>query len=103
MNSFVLQGTVSKDPEMRYLPNGEKQLCRWKVTAPDIRNDSPDFEIVCTAYGDLANAVFSQYKVGHQLTLEGKLQMNLIEKNGTKKKVPEVICNKVHSNFEMPF
>lgn len=103
MNSFCLQATISKAPEMRYLPDGKKQMCRWKVSAPEARKDSPDFEIVCTAWGDLAEAVLNKFKVGHQLTLEGRLQMNLIEKDGVKKKVPELICNKVHDAFEMPF
>jgi single-stranded DNA-binding protein len=103
MNSFVLQATVCKDPEMRYLPDGKKQMCRWKVEGKESRKDSPPFELVCSAYGDLADAVFNKFKVGHQLTLEGRLQMNLVETNGTKKKVPELICNRIHDSYEMPF
>lgn len=102
MNSFCISNSINSEPEVKYLDNNIP-VARWKCLGKENNGENPEFSINCKAFGKLANFVAENFKIGHQVTLEGRLEMNLIERNGRKEKIPMIICSKTYFSSEIPF
>ena len=71
VNQVVLVGQLTRDPELRELPDG-KAVCDLRLAVNDNRNDTPLF-IDVAAFGREAENC-SQFLVkGQQVAIEGRL------------------------------
>lgn len=99
MNHIVLIGRLTRDPELRYTPNGVA------VTNFDLAVDRPtpnqagereaDF-IRIIAWQKQAELCANYLKKGRLVAVEGRLQIRSYEaQDGQKRRVAEVVANQV--------
>ena len=99
INREVLVGRLTKDPELRYTPNGIAVATFSIAINRPFTNESgeraADFPN-CVAWRKTAEAVANYCKKGNQIGVEGRLQTRSYEaQDGTKRYVTEVICDSV--------
>ncbi|MGE5581594.1 MAG: single-stranded DNA-binding protein [Bacillota bacterium] len=99
MNHIVLIGRLTRDPELRYTPNGVA------VASFDLAVDRPttnqqgqretDFIRIVT-WQKQAEVVANYLKKGRLVAVEGRLQIRNYEtQDGQKRKAAEVVANRV--------
>lgn len=97
MNHIILIGRLTKDPELRYTPNGVA------VSNFDLAVDRPttnaqgeretDF-IRIVSWGKQAENCANYLKKGRLVAVEGRLQIRAYEtQDGQKRRVAEVVAN----------
>ena len=101
LNKVFLIGRLTKDPEVRYLNNGEA-LCnfglatseKWKSkTGESI--EKTEFHNI-TMYRRLAEIAGQYLKKGSQVYLEGKIQSRkYTDKNGVERTAYDIIANEM--------
>ncbi len=95
MNSIVLLGEVLADPELRYTPDN-LAVTSLLVSFPSLRSDEPAYQVRVSSFGELAQKVVDTCHVGDQVTVEGQLHMNLVERDGRKEKLAEINARRIH-------
>ncbi len=98
MNHIALIGRLTRDPELRYTPNGVAvanfDLAVDRPTKDANGERETDFiKIIC--WQKQAELVSEHLKKGRLVGVEGRLQINNYEKDGQKHKSPEVVANYV--------
>ncbi|MEB3272602.1 MAG: single-stranded DNA-binding protein [Prochlorothrix sp.] len=91
MNSFVLLAEVIQAPQMRYTQDNQTAIAEMLVQFPGARDNDPPSQLKVTGWGNLAQRLQDQCQVGQQYVLEGRLQMNLVQRpEGFKEKLAEL-------------
>lgn len=100
VNKVILLGNVTKDPDIRYMPNGEAVVNvsiatneTWKDKSGQKQQKSEYHNIV--AYRKLAEIIGEYLKKGSSVYFEGKLQTRQWEKDGIKRYSTEIIVDKM--------
>ena len=99
LNRVVLIGRLTRDPELRYTPNGTP-LARFSlaVERPFTSQSGErgvDF-IDIVVWGKLAETVTDHLNKGRLVAVEGRLQVRSYKNNqGQKRRVSEVVAEKV--------
>ncbi|PSO49411.1 MAG: single-stranded DNA-binding protein [Cyanobacteria bacterium SW_9_44_58] len=98
MNSCVLMAQIANQPQLRYTQENQTPLTEMMVEFPSLRESDPPGSIKVVAWGDnLANQVSQNYQAGDQVVLEGRLRMNIIERQeGFKEKRAEFTLSRIH-------
>lgn len=100
MNSVILIGNLTKDPELRY--SGENPICRFTLAVNDRRRgpngdwvDDPSF-IPIVVFGKQAENCDKFLEKGRKCAVNGKIKTGSYEKqDGTKVYTTDVIANNV--------
>jgi len=99
VNKVTLIGTLGRDPEMRYMPNGNA-VVNLSLATDESYNDKQSGQKVeqtewhrITAYGKLAEIMGQYLKKGSKSYIEGKLRTREWEKDGVKRYTTEIIAN----------
>lgn len=99
VNKVTLIGTLGRDPEVRYLPNGNA-VANLSLATDESYNDKGTGQKVeqtewhrITVYGRLAEICQQYLKKGSRAYFEGKLRTREWEKDGIKRYSTEIICN----------
>jgi single-strand DNA-binding protein len=99
MNSCILMAEIIKNPELRYTPDNQMAVADMFVqfapplgSRPEERN--PTIEVV--GWGNLATEIKENYKQGDLVTIEGRLEMNTIERDGFKEKRARLVASKIY-------
>ena len=96
MNSFVLMATVIRNPELRFTPDKQTAVCQILVEFPGLRDDSPKETLKVVGWGNLANTINDSYHPGDRLLIEGRLSMNMIDRQeGFKEKRAEFVASRI--------
>lgn len=100
VNKVIIIGRLGKDPEIRYMPNGEAVANfsmatseTWKDKAGDKQEKTEWHNLV--AYKKLADIIGQYVKKGSQLYIEGKLQTRKWEKDGVTRYTTEIIVSEL--------
>jgi single-strand DNA-binding protein len=98
VNKAIILGRLTKDPEIRFMPNGEGVANfslatseSWKDKAGQ-KQEKSEFHN-CVAYRKLAEIIGEYVKKGSELYIEGKLQTRKWEKDGVTRYTTEIIVN----------
>lgn len=101
VNKVTLIGTLGRDPEVRYLPNGNA-VANLSLATDESYNDKGTGQKVeqtewhrITVYGRLAEICQQYLKKGARAYFEGKLRTREWEKDGVKRYSTEIICNEM--------
>jgi len=101
VNKVTLIGTLGRDPEVRYLPNGNA-VANLSLATDESYNDKQTGQKVdqtewhrLTVYGRLAEICQQYLKKGARAYFEGKLRTREWEKDGVKRYTTEIICNEM--------
>ena len=101
LNKVILIGRLGKDPEVRYMPNGEA-VCNFSVATSESWKDSngqkqerTEWHNI-TMYRRLAEIAGQYLKKGSQVYLEGKIQSRkYTDKNGAERTAYDIIVNEM--------
>ena len=101
LNKVILIGRLGKDPETRYMPNGEA-VCNFSVATSESwkdksgqRQERIEWHNV-TMYRRLAEIAGQYLKKGSQVYLEGKIQSRkYTDKNGVERTAYDIIVNEM--------
>ncbi len=91
---------IIKNPELRYTADNQMKIADMFVQfAPPFSNrpdeqQHPTIEVV--AWGELATEMKENYKQGDRVTIEGRLEMNTIERDGYKEKRARLVANHLY-------
>lgn len=99
VNKVTIIGTSGRDPEIKYMPNGNA-VVNLSIATDESYNDKQSGQKVektewhrITAYGKLAEIISQYLKKGSRAYFEGKLQTREWEKDGIKRYTTEIIAN----------
>ncbi|MEN9202141.1 MAG: single-stranded DNA-binding protein [Thermostichus sp. DG_1_6_bins_120] len=95
MNSIVLMGEVVSEPELRYTPDN-LAVASLLVSFPSLRSEEPAYQVRVSSFGELAQRLVESCHVGDQITVEGQLHMNIVERDGRKEKLAEITARRIH-------
>lgn len=97
MNKVIIIGRLTKDPELKYTPNGGTAICRITVAvARAFKKDETDF-INCVAFGKTGETIAQYFTKGRQIALAGNIRTGSYQaQDGTKMYTTNVIIE----NFE---
>lgn len=97
MNSCILMATITSQPQLRYTQENQTPLADMMVEFPNLKESDPPSSLKVVAWRDLANEVSQNYQPGEQVVLEGRLRMNIIERQeGFKEKRAEFTLSRIH-------
>lgn len=99
MNHIVLIGRLTRDPELRYTPNGTAVANFDLAVERPVPNQAGEKEadfIRIIAWKKVAENCANYLSKGRLVAIEGRLQIRSYEDaNGQKRRVAEVIANNV--------
>lgn len=86
-NVVILTGNLTRDPEMKYTPNGHA-VTNFTIAVNDGFGDKQDTDFIeCTVWRKVAEAVTNYCRKGTKVTVQGKLkQQAWKDKDGNNRK-----------------
>lgn len=101
LNKVILIGRLGRDPETRFMPNGEA-VCNFSVATSEKytdkngqRQEVSEWHNI-TMYRRLAEIAGQYLKKGSQVYLEGKIQTRkYTDKNGVERTAYDIIANEM--------
>ena len=101
LNKVFLIGRLGRDPEIRYMPNGEA-VCNFSVATSEKytdkngqRQEVTEWHNV-TMYRKLAEIAGQYLKQGSQVYIEGKIKSRkYTDKNGAERTAYDIIANEM--------
>jgi len=97
MNNAVLIGRLTKDPELRYIPQSETAVANFTlaVDRPMSKEKTADF-IRIVAFGKTAELCERFLSKGKQVAIQGRIQTGSYEnKNGDRVYTTDVVADRV--------
>lgn len=101
LNKATLIGVLGRDPEMRYMPNGNA-VCNFSIATDESYTDKNSNQKVektewhkINAFGKLAEIMGQYLKKGSKVYIEGKLQTREWEKDGIKRYSTEIVASQM--------
>ncbi len=101
INKVIIIGTLGRDPEMRFLPNGNA-VCSISLATDEGYKDKNTGQMVdktewhrVEAFGRLAEIIGEYLKKGSKCYIEGKLRTDEYEKDGIKRYSTKIIANEM--------
>ena len=101
LNKAILIGRLGRDPEVRYMPNGDA-VCNFSLATSEKFTDKSGNKAEKTEwhniviYRKLAEIAGQYLKKGSQAYLEGKIQSRkYTDKNGVERTAYEIVCHEM--------
>ena len=100
VNKVILVGNLGKDPEVRFMPNGEA-VCNFSIATTENWKDKSGAKQEKTEwhnivmYRKLAEISGEYLKKGRPVYVEGRLQTREWEKDGIKRYTTEIIADQM--------
>ena len=97
MNIVMLIGRLTKDPEVRYIPDTQRAVASFciAVDRPTKGEEKKtDFPLI-SVFGKQAEVCERYLTKGRKVAIEGRLQTRKYEKNGDTAYASEVVASKV--------
>ncbi len=98
MNIAILVGRLTRDPEIRYTPNGVAVATFTLAVDRPINNDNGEREadfIPIVVWRKLAENCANHLRKGRLVAVEGRLQIRTYEKDGQNRRIAEVVASEV--------
>lgn len=97
MNHVVLIGRLTKEPELRFTQNGSPHctftLAVDRISGKDTEKTA-DF-INCQVWGSQAENFAKYMDKGRQVAVEGRIQVDSMERNGERSWYTKVVCQRI--------
>jgi len=99
MNSCVIMARIVQPPQIRYTPDN-LAIAEMVVEFESLRPDSPPSTLKVIGWGNLATEIEQNHKLGDRVIIEGRLRMNVFEReergNKFKEKRAELSVSRIH-------
>ena len=97
MNHCLIQAIINSAPQMRYTKENQTPIAEMIVNFKGLRSEDPTRDLKIIGWGNIAQEMVDELKVGQNIVIEGRLKMNTVtRKDGTKEKQPELTASKIH-------
>ncbi|MEB3359553.1 MAG: single-stranded DNA-binding protein [Synechococcales bacterium] len=97
MNNFILMAEVVQDPQLRYTSDTQTPIAELMVQFEGLRDDDPPETLKVVGWGNLAQEIQERYRPGDRLVIEGRLNMNTVERpEGFREKRAELTAQRIH-------
>ncbi|NEQ37696.1 MAG: single-stranded DNA-binding protein [Okeania sp. SIO3I5] len=97
MNSCILMVQITKDPELRYTADAQLPVAEMIVEFANIGVDNKPAVLKVVAWRDLAQQINEKYHEGDFIIVEGRLNINTIERpEGFKEKRAELTASRIY-------
>lgn len=101
MNKIILQGRLTREPEVKYSQGAEPlAVVRFSIAVPRRTKKNGEQEadfINCVAFGKTGEFTSKYFKKGQQILISGRLSVNpYTDKDGNKRTSTEVIVEEQH-------
>jgi len=100
VNKVILVGNLGRDPEVRFMPNGDA-VCNFSIATTDnwkdksgARQERTEWHNI-VMYRKLAEIAGEYLKKGRPVYIEGSLQTRKWEKDGVTRYSTEIIANQM--------
>lgn len=97
-NRVILQGNLTRDPELRQAKIGDDEVpvvnFTVAVNRPGSKTDAVDF-LNCVAWRGLGETIASYKKKGDSVLVEGRIQTRTYEKDGEKRYATDIQAENV--------
>ena len=90
MNSVVLMGRLTRDPE--YRQTGETTVARYTLAVERRKRDEADFPNI-VAFGKAADFAHGYLRKGMRVCISGRIQTGSYEKDGVKVYTTNVVAD----------
>jgi single-strand DNA-binding protein len=95
MNNCVLMAEVITNPELRKTTD-DLDVANMMVEFPGLKEEEPTARIRVVGWGKIGSEMSENYHVGDRVVIEGRLSMNVIEKDGAKEKRAELVVSHIY-------
>ena len=95
MNSCILMAKIVRDPELRSTQD-QVSVSSMLVEFPSTREQDPPGTLKVEGWGNLAEEMKKSYNVGDSIIIEGRLSMNLLERDGYKEKRATLVASRIY-------
>ena len=85
MNNFTCTARLTRDPELRYTQNDNKEVCKFGIAIKKKFGDGADF-LNCVAFGKTADIISKHFHKGKEIGITGRIQTGSYD-NAEGKKV----------------
>jgi len=97
MNSCILMAEILQEPELRYTSENQMAMIQMLVQFPGLRPEEPPATLRVVGWGNLATEIQQNYHQGDRIIIEGRLNMNTIDRSeGFKEKRAELTIQRIH-------
>ncbi len=97
MNSCILMAQIIKEPELRYTTDNQLPTSQMLVQFPSLKPEDSPATLRVVGWGDLATEIKENFHEGDQVIIQGRLQMNSIDRpEGFKEKRAELSVSKIY-------
>jgi single-strand DNA-binding protein len=102
MNSCILMAEIIKNPELRYTADNQMAIADMFVQFTPTPGNTQPSTLEVVAFGDpnkeqnLAKEMKENFKQGDSVTIEGRLEMNTIERDGYKEKRARLVASRLY-------
>lgn len=97
MNTAIISGTIATEPELRYLQDGQTAIAETTLQIPGFGKDAQNETLKAIVWGNTGQEFANhQFPVGTEMVMEGRLKMDLVERDGYKTKVAELNVNRFY-------
>ncbi|MBD2315214.1 single-stranded DNA-binding protein [Desertifilum sp. FACHB-1129] len=98
MNSCILMAEIVQEPQLRYTQDSQLEVVEMMVEFSGLRAEDPPSTLKVVGWGNLAREIQESYHQGDRVILEGRLNMNTIDRQeGFKEKRAELTVSRIHS------
>lgn len=101
VNKVILLGNIGRDPEVRYMPNGDAVTNfsvatseSWKDKSTGEKREATEWHN-CVAFRRLGEIAGTYLKKGSKVYVEGKLKTETYEKDGSKRYSTKIIVDEI--------
>ncbi|MEX0267835.1 single-stranded DNA-binding protein [Leptolyngbyaceae cyanobacterium UHCC 1019] len=97
MNQCILMADIIQEPELRYTSDNQTPLAEMIVQFAGMRPEDPPSTLKVIGWGNLAQEIQATYHEGDRVVIEGRLNMNTIDRpEGFKEKRAELTATRMH-------
>jgi single-strand DNA-binding protein len=94
MNKAILSGNVGAEPQFKQTE--KTAICNFRIAVNDkFKKDAPPSWFTITTFGKSAEFANKYIKKGTKVLVEGKIQLDEVEKDGVKRLFVSVIADNV--------
>lgn len=98
LNQAVFVGRLAKDPELKELENGKLVSNITIAVERGYKNENGEYEtdyIDCNLWDAIAKNTVEYCKKGDTVGIKGRVQTRMVEQDGKKRKVQEVVVERI--------
>jgi single-strand DNA-binding protein len=97
MNNCMLMAEIVQPPQLRYTSDNQTPVAEFVVQFPGLREGDSPSQMKIVGWGNLAQEIQQNYRVGQRVLLEGRLAMNVVDRpEGFKEKQAEMTVQRIY-------